>query len=238
MAKVEWALYIHWYRWITKWWVGGVRESQSGQVNMAVHGASFHQLLVGRLWLGQFTHSVMSNSFWPHGLQHTRLSSPPPTPRGCSNSSPSSWRCHPTISSSVVPFSSCGSVKWSEVAQLCPTLFDPMDSSRPGSSVHGIFQATVLEWIAISFSRGSSQPRDQTRVSCIVDRSFTVWATREIQGRPVDGSVDGNKIDFTCRKDASLYLSLLLLPGFKEQCLEKYGDVHLGETRTVRCGVF
>ena len=48
------------------------------------------------------------------------------------------------------------------------------------SSVHGIFQAIVLEWIAISFSRGSSQPWDQTQVSCIVDRHFTVWATREV----------------------------------------------------------
>ena len=67
----------------------------------------------------------------------------------------------------------------SEVAQLCPTLCDPMDCSLPGSSVHGIFQAIVLEWIAISFSRGSSQPRDQTRVSHIVDRRFTVWANRE-----------------------------------------------------------
>ena len=55
-----------------------------------------------------------------------------------------------------------------------------MDCSLPGSSVHGIFQARVLEWIAISFSRGSSQPRDQTRVSCIVDRCFTIWATREV----------------------------------------------------------
>ena len=45
-----------------------------------------------------------------------------------------------------------------------------MDCSLPGSSVHGIFQARVLEWIAISFSRGSSQPRARTRVSCIVDR--------------------------------------------------------------------
>ena len=52
-----------------------------------------------------------------------------------------------------------------------------MDYSLPGSSVHGIFQAIVLEWIAISFSRGSSQPRDQTRVYRIVDRRFTVWAT-------------------------------------------------------------
>ena len=48
----------------------------------------------------------------------------------------------------------------SEVAQSCPTLCDPMDSSLPGSSVHGIVQAIVLEWIAISFSRGSSQTRD------------------------------------------------------------------------------
>ena len=49
-------------------------------------------------------------------------------------------------------------VKWSEVAQSCPTLLDPMDHSLSGSSVHGIFQARVLEWTAISFSRGSSNP--------------------------------------------------------------------------------
>ena len=56
-----------------------------------------------------------------------------------------------------------------------------MDCSLPGSSVHGIFQARVLEWIAISFSRGSSRPRDWTRVSCIVGRHFTIWATREVR---------------------------------------------------------
>ena len=48
----------------------------------------------------------------------------------------------------------------SEVAQSCPTLCDPMDCSPPGFSVHGIFQAWILEWVAISFSRGSSQPRE------------------------------------------------------------------------------
>ena len=57
--------------------------------------------------------------------------------------------------------------------QLILTLCDPMDSSLPGSSIHGIFQARVLEWVAIS------QPRDQTRVSCIADRRFSVWGTRE-----------------------------------------------------------
>ena len=65
------------------------------------------------------------------------------------------------------------------VAQSCPTLCNPMDHSPPGSSIHGLFQPRVLEWAAISFSRGSSQPQDQTRVSHIVDRHFTVWATRE-----------------------------------------------------------
>ena len=68
-------------------------------------------------------------------------------------------------------------VKWSEVAQLCLTLCNPVDCSLLGSSVHGIFQAIVLEWIAISFSRGSSQPRAWTRVSRTVDRGFTLWAT-------------------------------------------------------------
>ena len=70
------------------------------------------------------------------------------------------------------------SLKESEVAQSCLALCDPMDSSLPGSSVHGIFQAGVLEWVAVSFSRGSSQRKDQTWVSRVVGRLFTVWATR------------------------------------------------------------
>ena len=67
----------------------------------------------------------------------------------------------------------------SGVAQSCPTLCDPMDCSLSGSSIHGIFQARVLEWIAISFSRGSSWPRNRTQVSRIAGRRFTFWATRE-----------------------------------------------------------
>ena len=73
-------------------------------------------------------------------------------------------------------------VKESEVAQSCLTLCDPMDGSLPGSAIHGIFQARILEWAAISFSRRSSQPRDRTRVSCIADRCFTIWSTSEAQG--------------------------------------------------------
>ena len=60
------------------------------------------------------------------------------------------------------------------VTQSCPTLCDPMDYSPPGSSVHGILQARILEWVTITFSRGSSQPRDQTWVSCIAGRFFTI----------------------------------------------------------------
>ena len=67
----------------------------------------------------------------------------------------------------------------SKVVQSCPTLCNPTACRLPGSSVHGILQARVLEWVATSFSRGSSRPRDQTRVSSIADRRFTVWASRE-----------------------------------------------------------
>ena len=61
--------------------------------------------------------------------------------------------------------------KWSSSSR--PTLCDPMDCSLPGSSVHGIFQARVLVWVAITFSRRSYWPRDRTQVSCIVGRHFT-----------------------------------------------------------------
>ena len=55
----------------------------------------------------QFCCSVVSDSLWPHALQHARLPCPSPTPGACSNSYPLSWWCHPTISSSLIPFSSC-----------------------------------------------------------------------------------------------------------------------------------
>ena len=72
----------------------------------------------------------------------------------------------------------------SEVAQSCPTFYNPMDCKLPGSSVNGIFQARMLEWVAISSSRASSQPSDQTSVSCIfcfAGRFFTA----KPQGKPL-----------------------------------------------------
>ena len=65
------------------------------------------------------------------------------------------------------------------VTQLCLTLCDPMDCSLSGSSVHGILQARILEWVAVPFSRVSSQPRNWTQFSHIRGRFFTIWATRE-----------------------------------------------------------
>ena len=65
------------------------------------------------------------------------------------------------------------------ITQSCLVLFDPMDYSPLGSSAHGILQARILEWIAIPSSRGSSQPKDWTQVSCITAGFFTLWATQE-----------------------------------------------------------
>ena len=76
------------------------------------------------------------------------------------------------------------------VTHLCPTLCDPMNCSLPGSSVHGILQARRLEWVAIPFSRGSSQPNDGTQVSCIAADSLHL----RHQGSPIqanDQQMDG-----------------------------------------------
>ena len=153
----------------------------------------------------QFSCSVMSNFLQPHSLQHARPPCPSPTPGTYTNSCPLSWWCHPTISSSVVPFSSClqsfpasglyfnkvqfprykrlsysslssvlgvlhslsHGADYSCWAQSYAALCDPIDCSPPGSSVHGILQARILKWVAISHSRGSSQPRDWSCVSCV-----------------------------------------------------------------------
>ena len=76
----------------------------------------------------------------------------------------------------------CCVLRCAKSLQLCPTLQDPMDCSPLGSSVHGILQARILEWVALPSSRGSSRPRDQSCVSCvsrIAGRFFTHKATWE-----------------------------------------------------------
>ena len=75
------------------------------------------------------------------------------------------------------------------VTQSWPTLCDPVDCSPPSSSVHGILQAGILEWVAIPFSRESSQPRDRIQVSCFAGRFFTICATREAQANNKTGQM-------------------------------------------------
>ena len=87
------------------------------------------------------------------------------------------------------------------VTQLCPDLCDPMDCSPPGSSVHGILQARILEWVAISFFCRSFWPRDWARVSSIAGGFFTIWASREAQ--VLFWSFCGFKKKFFCRVFAS-----------------------------------
>ena len=90
-----------------------------------------------------------------------------------------------------------------------------MECSPPGSSVHGIFQARVLEWVTISFSRGSSQPRDRTLVSHIASRYFTIWATM---------------IEVKCLVDAMYFNQAKPIPsspGSWKNCLAQNGSLIL-----------
>ena len=115
----------------------------------------------------QFRRSVVSDSLRPHGPQHVRPPCPSPNPTVYPNPCPSSWWCHPTISSSFIPFSSCpqsfpalgsfqkslGLAPAAKSLQLCLTLCDSIGGNPPGSPIPGILQARTLEWVAISFSK-------------------------------------------------------------------------------------
>ena len=92
---------------------------------------------------------------------------------------------------------------WQKPTQYCKAVVlshfscfrpcNPMDCRLPGSSVHGILQARILEWVAISFSRGPSWPRDRTQVFCIAGRFFTLWPTREANYKPIIFQLKINK---------------------------------------------
>ena len=119
-----------------------------------------------RGWLSISSVQLLScvRLFAPHGLEHAKLTCPSRTPGACSNSCPSGWWCHPTTSFSVIPFSSWMSLLSSHPTPLChqrvpgwaPWVYSnfPMRSTR--LLCPGILQARILEWVANSFSRGSS----------------------------------------------------------------------------------
>ena len=114
----------------------------------------------------QFSHSVVSDSLRSHESQHARPPCPSPTPGVHSDSHPSNQWCHPAISSSVVPFSSCPQSLPPSESFPMSQLFAWGGQSTGVSALASVLpkntQDWILEWVAIPFSRGSSWPRDWT----------------------------------------------------------------------------
>ena len=131
------------------------------------------------LSLDQFSHSVMSDSLRPHRLQHARLPCPSPTPRACSNSCPLSWGCHPTISSSVIPFSSrfqpFPASRSFTMSQFFASGGQSIGVSASVSvlpmNVQGWFPLGLTGWISLQ-SKGLSRVFSNTTVVFIY---FTFW---------------------------------------------------------------
>ena len=128
-------------------------------IDQSQPGSSVQGILQARIlqWVAT---SFSRGSFW-HRDRTVSLTFPALAGRFLTTSS--TWEAHKSLHHNIFFFPSLS----------CVWLCNPMDSSLPGSAVHGIFQARILEWAAISFSRGSSQPRDRIRVSCIADRRLT-----------------------------------------------------------------
>ena len=95
------------------------------------------------------------------------------------------------------------------VSQLWLTLCDPINCSLPGSCIHGISQARILEWVAIPFSRGSSRSRNRTQLSCTASRFFTIWATREA---PREANRTSNLGPKDCKSAANSIAAVWRLP--------------------------
>ena len=114
----------------------------------------------------QFSRSVMSNSLWPHGPQHTRLPCPSPTPGAYSNSCPLSWWCHPTISSSVIPFSSCLQSFPASGSFLMNQLFASDGQSIGVSASASALPMTIQDWFPLGWTGWFSlQSKELSRVS-------------------------------------------------------------------------
>ena len=100
----------------------------------------------------QFSRSVVSDSLWHHGQQHARLPCPSPTPRACSDSCPLSWWCHPTTSSSVVPFSSClQSFPASGSSPMSQFFISGGQSTGPSASAQ-VFPVNIQDWFPLGWT--------------------------------------------------------------------------------------
>ena len=103
------------------------------------------------LWV-QFSRSVVSNSLRPHGLQHTRIPCPSPTPGAYSNSCPSNWWCHPTISSSVIPFSSCLQSFPASGSFLMSQFFTSGGQSIGVSASASVLPMNIQDWFPLGWT--------------------------------------------------------------------------------------
>ena len=102
----------------------------------------------------------MSNSLWPHGLQHARLPCPLPSPRACSNSCPLSQWCHPIISSSIIPFSFCLQSFPESGSFLMSQLLESSDQSIGASALASVLPMNIQDWFPSGFTSLSKTPTD------------------------------------------------------------------------------
>ena len=115
--------------------------------------------------LVQFSHSVVSDSLWPHGLQHARLSCPSPTPRACSGSCPLTWWCHPTISSIVFPFSCLQSFPASGSFPMSQFFTSGGENIRV-SALASVLPMNIQDWFPLVWTGWiSCSPRDSQESS-------------------------------------------------------------------------
>ena len=140
--------------------------------------------------ISSLSHSVVSDSLYPHGLQHARLPCPSPTPRAYSNLCPSSW-CHPTISSSVIPFSSCLQSFSASESFLMSQLFASGGQSNGASASASVLPVNTQDWFPLGLTGLISLPsKGLSRVfsSTIVQKhqSFgtqpTLWSKKQYFG--------------------------------------------------------
>ena len=137
--------------------------------------AAVHGVAESRTWLSDFTFTFHFHALEKEMVIHSRVlawripgtEEPSGLPSMGSHRIGHDWRYLAAAADILCVY------VW--VVQSCQTLCDPTDYSSPDSSVHGILQARILEWVAVSFSRESSQPRDWILVSCIAGGCFTIW---------------------------------------------------------------
>ena len=134
------------------------------------------QICCMQVTLVQFSHSVVSDSLWPHGLQHARLPCPSPTLRTYSNPGPSRWWCHPTISSSVIPLSSCPQ-SFPAYESFSVSQFTSGDQSIGVSALALVLPMNIQDWFPLGWLVGSpcssrdSQESSPTLQSKIINSS-------------------------------------------------------------------